>query len=219
MLELFLKYFSRALMLLLVLPLTNCAKGLVAKWQGDDTADQAGRITLNPAVHLDLLGSIAILLIGFGWSKPMPVNFNRMKNTKRGIVLVSLAGPVSHFISAIILLNLATVCNIFIDGITGMSIAFIFSTLAQINTCLGVIDILPIPPMDGFTVLYQFAGRKFLSWYHSNHYMIERVSLALILFLFFIGDLTNGKFDPLYWIITWVYSQLYRTTFWIYLLF
>ena len=100
--ELFLKYFSRALMILLVMPVINSVRGLVAKSQGDDTAEQAGRITLNPFMHLDPIGSLAILLCGFGWSKPMPFNVNRMKDMKKGIILLSLSGPLTHFASAIL---------------------------------------------------------------------------------------------------------------------
>lgn len=160
MLELFLKYFSRALMLLLVLPLTNSARGLVARWQGDDTADREGRITLNPMAHLDLLGSLAIMLVGFGWSKPMPINAARMKDYRKGVVLVALTGPVTHFIAAIVCMNISRTLLYTVEGVTGTSVAFVFSILAQINTCLGVINVLPIPPMDGFTVLHQFADRS-----------------------------------------------------------
>ena len=163
----FWKMFSRALMLLLVLPVTNSIKGLVAKWQGDDTAERSGRITLNPMVHLDLLGSLAIMLCGFGWAKPMPISI-------------------------------------------------IFSTLAEINTCLGVIHLLPIPGMDGFTLLYMFAGQKFVRWYHYNQRMVDQVSLIVLFVLFFIGDLTRGLIDPLGWLIYLVhYGVLYKTTFWI----
>ena len=107
-LNLFMKFFSRALMLLLVLPVINYAKGLVARKQGDDTAEAAGRLTLNPIAHLDILGSLMIMLCGFGWSKPMPINYNRMRNTKKGIILVALTGPVTLFIMSIICRNVAS---------------------------------------------------------------------------------------------------------------
>ena len=105
--EEFLKYFSRALMLLLIMPVTNSVRGLVAKRMGDDTSDRQGRITLNPFVHLDLLGSLCIMLVGFGWSKPMPIDPAKMKNRKTGIVAVSAAGPLSHLISAILCCNVS----------------------------------------------------------------------------------------------------------------
>ncbi|MCM1529365.1 MAG: site-2 protease family protein [Alistipes sp.] len=219
-LQLFLKIFSRAMMLLLVLPVTNCARGLVARWQGDDSADRAGRITLNPVVHLDLLGSLAILLCGFGWSKPMPINPMRMKNYKKGVILVSLAGPVSHFLSAIILMNINAVfwncINITSDNVMAvLAVNYVISTIASINICLGVINILPLPPMDGFTVLHQLAGNKFNRWYYENYKIINQASFIIILILFFIGDLTDGRIDPLMRIISWVSNLLGKTTFWV----
>ncbi len=208
------------MMLLLVLPVTNCARGLVARWQGDDSADHAGRITLNPVVHLDLLGSLAILLCGFGWSKPMPINPARMRNYKKGVILVSLAGPVSHFLSAIILMNINSIflCCINItesNVVAVLAVSYVISTIASINICLGVINILPLPPMDGFNVLHQLAGNKFNRWYYQNYRIINQASLVILLILFFIGDLTDGKIDPLMRLIAWVANLLGKTTFWV----
>lgn len=220
-LELFLEIFSRAMMLLLVLPVTNCARGLVARWQGDDSADHAGRITLNPMAHLDLLGSLAILLCGFGWSKPMPINPARMRNYKRGVILVSLAGPVTHFLSAIILMNVKAiiencVTNTEDNVVAILAIFYVISTIAKINVCLGVINILPLPPMDGFTILHQLAGNKFNRWYYQNYRVVNQASFFILMFLFFIGDLTDNKIDPLGYICEWVYNNLYiKTTFWV----
>lgn len=202
-------------MLLLVLPLTNSARGLVAKWQGDDTSEREGRITLNPVSHLDMLGSLAIMLCGFGWSKPMPINPRRFDNLKRGIILVSLAGPVSHFLASILCLNISAIISYTVSGIAGFSIAYIFSMLAMINTCLGVINLIPLPGMDGFSILYQFAGAKFHSWYHYNAQMINQVSIIILFALFFIDDLTRGIIDPLGWIIYPVHGLFSMTTFWV----
>ncbi len=219
-LQLFLKIFSRAMMLVLVLPVTNCARGLVARWQGDDSADHAGRITLNPMAHLDLLGSLAILLCGFGWSKPMPINPARMRNYKRGVILVSLAGPVTHFLSAIILMNINAILMYTItvtedNAVALAAVFYVISTIASINICLGVINILPLPPMDGFTVLHQLAGNKFNRWYYQNYRIVNQASFIIILILFFIGDLTDGRIDPLMRLIMWVANLLGKTTFWV----
>lgn len=217
--RLFLKYFSRALMLLLVLPLTNCTKGLVARWQGDDTADREGRITLNPVAHLDLLGSLAIMLCGFGWSKPLPINFTRMKSYRKGVILISLTGPVTHFLSAIILMNVNSLlyytASSIMPPVVLYCIGFVISTLAEINICLGVISILPLPPLDGFVLLHQFAGAKFNRWYYTNMVMINQISTLILLFLFFVGRLTDGHFDPLMWLVVFVERLISFTTIWI----
>ncbi len=221
LLEKFFKYFSRVLMLLLVMPMTNSARGLVAKWNGDDTSEREGRITLSPMSHLDPIGALMIFLIGFGWSKPMPINYNRMTNLRRGIVTVALAGPVSHFLAAIVcklipclLLLIPPVYESYISSLSSGSISpvhalfMVLSIISQINVCLGVINILPLPPLDGFQVLNQFAGAKFHNWYYANYMQINRISTIIIFALFFIGDLTRGLIDPLGWIINLVDALL-----------
>lgn len=201
-------------MLLLVLPLTNSARGLVAKWLGDDTAERQGRITLNPMAHLDLLGSLAIMLCGFGWSKPMPISPTRMKNYKLGVIMISLTGPVTHFLAAII--SYAIMYSMFCSSEILMAwvefsnygivspvgcLILLIQLFANINVCLGVINLLPLPPMDGFNILHQFAGSKFNRWYYYNYRLINQVSLIILLGLFFIGDATKGMIDPLGWLI------------------
>ena len=221
LLEKFFKYFSRVLMLLLVMPMTNSARGLVAKWNGDDTSEREGRITLSPMSHLDPIGALMIFLIGFGWSKPMPINYNRMTNLRRGIVTVALAGPVSHFLAAIVcklipclLMLIPPVYESYISSLSSGSISpvhalfMVLSIISQINVCLGVINILPLPPLDGFQVLNQFAGAKFHNWYYANYMQINRISTIIIFALFFIGDLTRGLIDPLGWIINLVDALL-----------
>ena len=99
--EFFLKYFARALTLLLVLPLHEAAHAGVARLMGDDTAQRQGRLTINPFSHLDPLGSLLIMLTGFGWAKPVPVNPMRMKKYRAGFALTALAGPVSNLLAAI----------------------------------------------------------------------------------------------------------------------
>ena len=208
-------------MLLLVMPMTNSARGLVAKWNGDDTSEREGRITLSPMSHLDPIGALMIFLIGFGWSKPMPINYNRMTNLRRGIVTVALAGPVSHFLAAIVcklipclLMLIPPVYESYISSLSSGSISpvhalfMVLSIISQINVCLGVINILPLPPLDGFQVLNQFAGAKFHNWYYANYMQINRISTIIIFALFFIGDLTRGLIDPLGWIINLVDALL-----------
>lgn len=219
MMNVFLQFFSRALMLFLVLPITNFVKGLVAKALGDDTAEREGRITLNPMAHLDLLGSLAIMLCGFGWSKPMPINFTRMKDTRKGILFISLTGPLTHYVMAVICLNLSEIVAYTAQGTAAVAIYFILYFLASINICLGTINLLPIPPMDGFNILNHFAPPKFHNWYFRNYRQINQWSTIILLALFFMPRLTMGYFDPLGWIINAISTLFSYTTAWVPLVF
>jgi Zn-dependent protease len=125
----------------------------VATLQGDQTARSQGRLTLNPVAHLDPLGSIALLVAGFGWGRPVPITPTHMRNRRFGAVLVGLAGPAANFVIAI-----ASVVALRIVDPTGTTFDVDFSvrllyTLVAVNVILGVFNLLPIPPLDGSTLL------------------------------------------------------------------
>jgi Zn-dependent protease len=126
----------------------------VASLQGDQTARSQGRLTLNPIAHLDPLGSIAILVAGIGWGRPVPVNPTSLRNRRLGDVMVSLAGPAANFVVALI----AVVALRIAYPSAGATFNFDFtvtllSTIVTINVVLGVFNLLPIPPLDGSTLL------------------------------------------------------------------
>ena len=206
-------------MLFLVLPVTNSVKGLVAKALGDDTAEVQGRITLNPMAHLDLLGSLAIMLVGFGWSKPLPINVNRMKNPRTGVLVLSLTGPLTHYLMAIICMNIAMIIAYTGGSTAVLALCLVLNFLASINICLGTISILPLPNLDGFNILSYFAPPKFHSWYFRNYRQINQWSTYILLGLFFIGPLTNHLIDPLGWLIGLISRLISLTTVWIPLVF
>ena len=126
----------------------------VATLQGDQTARSQGRLTLNPIAHLDPLGSIALVVAGFGWGRPVPIIPAHLRNRRFGAVLVGLAGPASNFVLA-----LASMIALRIVAPTpGTTFDVDFSvtlleTVAVINVILGVFNLLPIPPLDGSTLL------------------------------------------------------------------
>ena len=126
----------------------------VASLQGDQTARAEGRLTLNPVVHLDPLGSIALILAGFGWGRPVPVNPGALRNRRFGGIMVGLAGPAANFVVAV-----ASVIALRITyPESGLSFDVPFSlrllyTLVAVNVILGVFNLLPIPPLDGSTLL------------------------------------------------------------------
>ncbi|HEB12408.1 MAG TPA: site-2 protease family protein [Actinobacteria bacterium] len=119
------------------------AHAAVANMLGDPTAKDQGRMTLNPLKHLDVLGTIMIFIARIGWGKPVPVNHSNLKNQTWGPVLVSVAGPFSNFLIAI--LAAWSLKNGLFTGLLGEFVYAIF----LYNILLGVFNLLPIPPLDG----------------------------------------------------------------------
>jgi len=123
--------------------------------QGDDTAKSQGRLTLNPLSHLDPLGSIFLIVGGFGWGRPTPYNPARLRNQRVGTVLVALAGPTSNFLLAIasaVALRVALSAGSDASSFT-VNLLLIF---IQFNVLLGIFNLLPIPPLDGSRLLTVF---------------------------------------------------------------
>ena len=126
----------------------------VATLQGDQTARSQGRLTLNPVVHLDPLGSIALLIAGFGWARPTPVTPARLRYRRLGMVLVALAGPAANLVLALV----SAIALGILDPTVGATLNSNFSvkllsSLVFWNVLLGVFNLLPIPPLDGSTLL------------------------------------------------------------------
>ncbi len=119
------------------------AHAAVANIFGDPTAKDQGRLTLNPIKHLDPLGTIMIFVVHFGWGKPVPVNHANLRNQKWGPALVSLAGPATNFLIAIIAAFTIK------SGLFRGAIGEIFLSIFIYNIVLGVFNLLPIPPLDG----------------------------------------------------------------------
>ena len=147
---------------LLAIGLHEFAHALAAYVQGDDTAQLQGRLTPNPLVHVDWLGFVLLLLVGFGWGKPTPFNPYNLKYKKWGSAIVSLAGPSSNVIMLVIalsLLKLLGFTNIYWPVSTNLLEVFLLF-MAQINLVLFVFNLLPVPPLDGSKVLYTFLGQR-----------------------------------------------------------
>ena len=126
---------------------------------GDSTAARLGRLTLNPISHLDPVGSIALLLMGFGWAKPVPVDSRYLKNPKKDMVKVAAAGPISNIVLAIVaalVLRLLFSTDLLTSGIKTFFIIFM-----QINITLAVFNLLPVSPLDGSQILSPFLEKKF----------------------------------------------------------
>ena len=143
------------------------AHGLVAYWNGDNTAKINGRLTMNPLKHLDLIGTLSLLLVGFGWAKPVPINTNNFTKQTRGLFTVSIAGVTANLILAIInfafLLILAAIVGalkISVDATFAVIAIELFESFflygIVINLTLMAFNLLPIYPLDGFHIVESF---------------------------------------------------------------
>lgn len=149
-----------ALPLLLGVTLHEAGHAYAAFYLGDDTAKRAGRLSLNPLVHVDRVGTIivpiAMKLLGapfmFGWAKPVPVNAGRLKNPRRDSIIVSLAGPAANLILAVVAGFLLSIVHDM--GYTQQDWAYMtLIYMVYLNCLLGILNLLPIPPLDGGHVL------------------------------------------------------------------
>lgn len=156
--------------------------GFIAYKLGDNTAKEAGRLTLNPFKHVDWLGVIAMLLLGFGWAKPVPVNPYRFKKSgARGIVWVSLAGPVSNLIFAFLLLLVWEIAYYFFPTLF-MNYYFynILQSVIAINVGFAVFNLVPVPPLDGSKVLEYFLPYSARSWMERNGNILYMILLIAV---------------------------------------
>ncbi|MBF2342407.1 site-2 protease family protein [Listeria welshimeri] len=142
--------------LLIAFTIHEWAHALVALAFGDDTAKNQGRLSLNPLVHIDLFGMLMILIAGFGWAKPTPVNRFKLKKRRLGSVLVSLAGPISNLLLAIVGVGIYALFlnySFFTYGSITETFLMIF---VELNLVLFVFNLIPIPPLDGYQILVEF---------------------------------------------------------------
>ncbi|MGE4597310.1 MAG: site-2 protease family protein, partial [Methylophilaceae bacterium] len=149
------KIAAYALPIIFAITVHEAAHGYVAKYFGDMTAQYLGRISLNPIKHIDLVGTIilpaATLMLGgilFGWAKPVPINFSNLRNPKKNMIWVALAGPFSNLLMAIFWAFLFARVQYFPDS-SVLFLSEMFKIGVNINLILMVLNLLPIPPLDG----------------------------------------------------------------------
>jgi Zn-dependent protease len=128
--------------LLVGLTIHEFAHAITAKWLGDSTAERMGRVSLNPLRHLSPLGTVALFILGFGWGKPVVVNIYNFKKPKLYYLLSSLAGPAANLVLCALSLGI-----LYLQP--HWTIAFICMSIFYINAILAVINLLPVPPLDG----------------------------------------------------------------------
>jgi Zn-dependent protease len=140
---------------LICITLHELAHGYTAYRLGDQTAKQAGRLTLNPIKHIDIWGLLMMLIASFGWAKPVPINPSNFKNPKRGMAITALAGPVSNVLIAAVALLIygVLVALVPMTEVWNTICGMVWRT-AYLSVALAVFNILPIPPLDGSKVLF-----------------------------------------------------------------
>jgi len=161
------------------------AHGQMAVWLGDDTPRLQGRLTLNPLVHIDIMGFIFILLAGFGWAKPVEVNENNFRNKRRDHILVALAGPLVNLAIALIFFAAMKAFYYVPSNIMSETLYYtimdVFDYTAWINVVLFVFNLLPIPPLDGSHVFFGLLGLKEKNFYHQLYSKGSIILMILII--------------------------------------
>ena len=155
--------------MMLSLSVHETAHGFVAHKCGDPTAYNLGRITLNPLKHLDPIGFLCMMFVGFGWAKPVPINTRNFNNHRRGMILTALAGPLSNillgFLFAVIYKIFISVAqNITINTaqqfIILQAVVIFLVTAISLNISLAIFNLIPIPPLDGSKILFSILPYK-----------------------------------------------------------
>lgn len=191
---------QRVLGVLLCLTVHETCHGLAAYALGDPTAKRMKRLSFNPLHHIDWLGLASMVICGFGWAKPVPVDMRYFRKPKTGMAVTALAGPVSNFLLALALLFGASV--IFRAEPAGAAMAWLFYFLintAVLSIGLGLFNLIPIPPLDGSKVLFALLPER--AYYVLMRY--ERYGMALLLLLVWLdvgsSALSNGIYAVYQW--------------------
>ena len=149
--------------LLLAVTIHELAHGLVADRLGDPTARLAGRLTFNPLPHIDPLGAVAFVLVGFGWAKPVPVNAYNLRHPRRDMAMVAGAGPLSNFALAFVaVIALRLLLPVAQLPFVVEPLKYVLNYIFLFNIGLGVFNLIPLPPLDGGHFLPYFLPRA--SW-------------------------------------------------------
>lgn len=177
--------FAILLIIFIILPFHEWAHAFTASKLGDTSIKYRGRLTLNPLAHIDPFGALALLLFGFGWAKPVPVDARNFKKPKLYMGIVALMGPVANIVAAIagglIFQAIATFAPSFFSGQGfGYYVYLFLSYYVSINVSLAVFNLLPIPPLDGSKILFIFLPDKAVMWFYKYQQIISIILIAML---------------------------------------
>lgn len=204
---------------LLALTLHEVAHGYVAYRLGDPTAKVLGRLTLNPLKHLDPIGTVLMLLTGYGWAKPVPVNARYFKNPKKGMALTALAGPLVNLTLGLIFAVLYAISyslayKPFMLAYYGsreaipllvFALVSFLGNFAMLNVAYAIFNLFPLPPFDGSRVLFLFLPQK---WYFAVM-KYERILMLIVL----IGMASGVLWTPISYLIDFVFESFINLAF------
>ena len=188
-------FFVYIIALLVAIAVHEFSHALAADYLGDPTARLAGRLKLNPLVHIDGMGLLFLLFFGFGWGKPVGFDPYNLKNPRKDAAIISLAGPFSNFVLASLLsisLRLLTLFKLSSLLTVGY---FILIPIISLNVILGVFNLLPIHPLDGFKIMGGLlSDEKAREWYQLERYGM--IFLIILIFPFARGSMLNIIIRP-----------------------
>jgi len=190
---------SYAMIILIALPVHELAHAFAADRMGDPTARWNGRLTLNPLAHLDIVGTLMILFFEFGYAKPVPVNPRNFREYKKGMIITSVAGPLSNL--ALSLASLAILrLLLFVPSPPLFShlAKILLLNFAQVNIFLAIFNLMPVPPLDGYRIISNFIPPRWA-------YSIERYQLFIT--IGFIVLVLGGRFG---YIIQFIANPIFK---------
>lgn len=193
-----------AFAIIFVIMIHELAHGYVALYFGDTTAKLDGRLSFNPLNHLDPIGTISLILFNFGWAKPVPVNFSRLKPKRLGAIGVSLAGCIANFLTALIFAILLMLQNKAFPNAIYLNDFLMLVIFYSIG--FGVFNLVPIPPLDGSKFVLAFLPAKYS--YLASKY--ERYLFVLLMLLVSSGTLSRFTTPLVRFISEFIFTIAYR---------
>jgi len=204
-------FFLVAISLVFALSVHEASHAIVAYLCGDETAYRMGRLTLNPLKHLDPIGSLMILFIGFGYAKPVPVNPYNLTNRRIDMIKVAAAGPISNFILSFLAIFAFVLCvklsilptgvdvseGRYFENMKNMNLFIFFIYFITINTYLGLFNLLPIYPLDGGQIFGNFIVKYNPTFFKQLNVYGPKILIGMIL----LSLLTQGKISFIRWLI------------------